>query len=185
MQKYNGRFFDVIERNKWEFVERHGLTGIVGIIAITDDNEIVLIKQYREPFQKTVIEIPAGLVGDKGEVESAVDAAKRELFEETGYEAETLEEIGTFCVSPGLTTEALTYVLATNLKQTGDGGGDESEQIEVFRLPVASATTQLLQMAKEGEVIVDAKIFTSLVFAYPVCGQRFRANQLAAKKKFS
>jgi ADP-ribose pyrophosphatase len=162
-------------------VERHGLTGIVAIIPITDEDNIVLLKQYREPFEKEVIEIPAGLVGDEGK-ETALEAAKRELFEETGYEAGSLEEIGTFCVSPGLCTEALTYVLATDLKKTGKGEGDGTEQIQAFELPVISAAKYLLEMAREGWVMVDAKVFASLLFAYNITAQRMQAKVALARE---
>lgn len=185
MLKYTGKFFNVVERNNWEFVERHGLTGVVAIIAVTGDSDcgnIVLLEQYREPLQKRAIEVPAGLVGDDGQTESPIVAAKRELFEETGYEAGQFQEIGTFCVSPGLTNECLTYVLATDLKKTGEGGGDSSEDIRVFELPIPQAAAKLLAMAQQGDVIVDAKVFTSLIFAYSVSASRLRANLEATKE---
>ena len=165
---YDGKYIRVVKRGTWEFVERKNVTGIVAIVPITNDGNIVLIRQYREPVQKKVIEIPAGLVGDTDGTESTETAARRELLEETGYYAHTLKELGTFPVSPGISTELLTYVMATDLEKKGNGGGDGSEQIEVFELPIPVAATKLLEIARQGDVLVDAKLFTSLMFAYPV-----------------
>ncbi len=179
MSEYEGKFLRVIKRNNWEFVERKGSTGIVAIIPITNDGNLVLIKQYREPLQKTVIEVPAGLVGDVNHDETAKTAARRELLEETGYYAHKLEEIGTFPISPGLTTEQLTYIVATELEKRTEGGGDESEQIETFELPVSLAAIELIQMAKKGDVLVDAKLFSALMFAYPIIAMRTKKAVLS------
>lgn len=173
MIEYEGKFIRVVKRNGWEFVERKNVSGIVAIIAVTNDNNLVLIKQYREPLQKFVIEIPAGLVGDTDSKETVETAARRELMEETGYHAKTIEEIGTFSISPGISTELLTYVVATNLEKRGKG--DDTEQIETFELPVSTVAVQLLEMAKQGDVLVDAKIFASLTFAFLVVAERIRA----------
>ncbi len=180
MSEYEGRFLRVVKRNGWEFVERTNVTGIVGIIAITDDDKLVLVKQYREPFQKVVVEAPAGLVGDIDDQESIETAARRELLQETGYHANKLEIIGTFPVSPGLSTEQMTYVVATELEKKNEGGGDNTEQIETFELPVVVATSQLLDMAKTGEVLVDAKLFACLIFACTVAVERAKAKAKVA-----
>ena len=182
MSEYEGRFLRVVKRNGWEFVERTNATGIVGIIPITDDDKLVLTKQYREPFQKEVVEAPAGLVGDIDDQESIETAARRELLEETGYYANKLEIVGTFPVSPGLSTEQLTYVIATELKKKGKGGGDDTEQIEILELPVPTATSQLIEMGKAGEVLVDAKLFSCLIFACTVLVERAKAKAKAVAK---
>ncbi len=177
MIEYEGKFIRVVKRNNWEFVERKNATGIVAIVAVTNDNNLVLIKQYREPVQKFVIEIPAGLVGDTDRNETIETAARRELMEETGYHAKKIEEIGTFAISPGVSTELLTYVVATDLEKQGEGEGDGTEQIESFELPVATVAVQLLEMANQGDVLVDAKIFASLTFAFLVVAERIRASK--------
>lgn len=177
MSEYEGKWLRVIKRNGWEFVERKNVTGIVAIVPITDDNKIVLIKQYREPLQKTVVEIPAGLVGDVNREETVKDAAQRELLEETGYYANNLDEIGTFPISPGLSTEQLTYVVATNLEKRTDKVGVEDEQIEVFEIPVQLAAMELMKIAKQGDLLVDAKLFASLMFAYPVIAARTKSKK--------
>ncbi len=169
-------FLRIIKRNGWEFVERVNSTGVVAIIPITNDNKIVLIKQYREPLQRIVVEVPAGLVGDIDRNETIETAARRELLEETGYYAHKLEKIGTFTTSPGLTTEQLTYVVATKLEKRTEGGGDESEQIEVFELPVQLAAIELIKIAKQGNMLVDAKLFSALMFAYPIISMRIKSK---------
>lgn len=179
MHEYEGKFLRVVKRNGWEFVERTNSTGIVGIIAVTNDDKLVLVKQYREPLQKEVIELPAGLVGDIDNQESVETAAQRELLEETGYHANKLEVVGTFPVSPGLSTEQMTYVLATELEKRGPGGGDSTEQIESFEMPVSVAISQLVEMANGGKVLVDAKLFAAIVFACTVIGERLKAQALA------
>jgi ADP-ribose pyrophosphatase len=173
--EYEGKWIRVVKRNNWEFVERTNNTGIVAIVPITDMNNLVLVKQWREPVQSTVVEIPAGLVGDIDKDESAITAARRELLEETGYYAHNLEELGTFPISPGLSNEQLTYVIATKLEKRDAGGGDETEKIETFEIPVGMAATKLMEMSKEKDLQVDAKIFASLMFAYKVVAERTKA----------
>lgn len=174
MIKYEGKWFKVVNRNGWEFVERTNITGIVAIIPVTNDGNIVLIKQYREPFQKTVIEVPAGLVGDIDSEESIKTAAQRELLEETGYHANSFEELGTFPVSPGLCTEQLTYMIATDLEKQTEKVGEGDEQIEVFEIPITTAISYLLEQAKLPDILVDAKIFSALMFAASVVATRFK-----------
>lgn len=181
MSEYEGKFLKVVKRNNWEFVERTNSTGIVGIIAVTDDDKLVLVKQYREPVQKVVIEAPAGLVGDIDDQESVETATLRELFEETGYHANKLEVVGTFPISPGLSTEQMTYVIATELEKRGPGGGDSTEKIEVFELGIGIATSHLIEIAKSGEELVDAKLFTALLFACKVIAERMGARAAAQR----
>lgn len=176
MIKYEGKFLRLVKRNNWEFVERTNITGIVGIIPVTNDGNIVLIKQYREPFQKIVIEVPAGLVGDVDNEESIKTAAQRELLEETGYHANCLEELGTFPVSPGLCTEQLTYVIATDLEKRTNKVGVEGEQIEVFEIPIATAVSYLLKQAKQPDILVDAKIFSAIMFAASAVATQIKKN---------
>lgn len=180
--EYQGKFLRVVKRNNWEFVERTNNTGIVGIIPITDDDKIVLVEQYREPFKKKVIEIPAGLIGDTDIEESIETAAQRELFEETGYYAHKLKIVGTFPISPGISNEQFTYVVATKLEKRGEGGGDSTEKIEIFELPIPIATSHLIAMAKAGKVLVDAKLFASLIFACAVLVERAKAAAQLAEQ---
>src|SRR5215217_1288754 len=84
-----GKRVRLVRRGDWEFVTRKKSSGIVAIVAVTDDYKLVLVEQYRPPVAKSVIELPAGLAGDEAghEQEDLLTAARRELLEETGYEA--------------------------------------------------------------------------------------------------
>src|ERR1700759_4607932 len=86
---YDGKYIRMVKRGKWEYAARKGVSGIVAIIAVTDDGKLVLVEQYRAPVGKRGIELPAGLAGDVAgqEDEELAAAAGRELLEETGYEA--------------------------------------------------------------------------------------------------
>jgi ADP-ribose pyrophosphatase len=136
---YTGKFIRVLQQGKWEFVERPKTSGIVAILAITDAREIVLVEQERIPVQSRVIEIPAGLAGDVvgAENEELAEAARRELLEETGYEAGQMEFLTKGPPSAGLSTEVVTFFRARGLKKVAVGGGDESEDIKVHLVPLA------------------------------------------------
>ena len=90
---YEGRFLTFKRKGTWEYVERRAVTGAVAILAITENQEIILVEQFRPPVGCQVIELPAGLAGDikSEEQETLAQAAARELLEETGYEAKRLE----------------------------------------------------------------------------------------------
>ena len=83
------KFLKLVERGTWSFVQRQSDVRIVAIVAVTNNDELVLVEQYRPPTDSRVIELPAGLAGDiQGqESESLQTAAGRELLEETGYTA--------------------------------------------------------------------------------------------------
>jgi ADP-ribose pyrophosphatase len=83
---FKGKFFCVRRKGKWDYVERISLSGVVAILALTSDEKIILTEQFRVPFGKRVVALPAGLAGDEGK-EQLIDAAKRELLEETGHAA--------------------------------------------------------------------------------------------------
>ena len=107
---------------KREIVERHPS---VGIVAITEDDEIILIKQYRKAIDKEIYEIPAGMV-DFGE--EPQKAALRELKEETGYEAKKSDYLAEIYSSPGFTNEKLFIFYAEDLI-LGDQDLDEFEHL--------------------------------------------------------
>ena len=163
---YKGRFLSLVLQNGWEFASRVGSTGVVAIIACTDDDEVLLVEQFRPPVGKTVIEIPAGLAGDiaGSESEAFAEAAQRELLEETGYAAATMRELQTGPSSAGLTDELITFFEATDLTKESDGGGDESESIIVHKIPRTDLRDWLAQQAASGKLI-DPKIAASLWMA--------------------
>ena len=127
--------------SKREIVEH---PGAVAIIAITKDNKMVLIDQFRKPAEKVLLEIPAGLV-HKGE--SDIAGARRELAEETGYIAGKMREVFRGYSSPGYSTEVIKFYLATDLKKSAQRC-DVDEIINVKLYPIK----QCLKMLRAGRI---------------------------------
>jgi ADP-ribose pyrophosphatase len=110
-------------RNNWAYASRVKGRGAVGIIALTQENKIILVEQFRIPHNRNVIELPAGLIGDtdEGKEETPLEAAKKELWEETGYIAETLCAFGNpVSSSAGLSDETIQLFVATGLTKTDE-----------------------------------------------------------------
>ena len=129
--------------------------GGVGVLPLADDGTVTLVRQYRYPFHKLVLEIPAGKL-DHG-AESVEAAARRELSEETGLEADEMVYFGKTYASPGFCTEELHVYLARGLKQC-DSHPDEDEFVEVVKMPFE----ELLEQVMSGE-IVDAKTVVAVL----------------------
>ena len=163
---WEGRFLRLLRRGRWEYADRHNATGAVVLVAVTDDGRLLLTEQFRVPLQAPVIELPAGLVGDMpGEPGDDLEAAaRRELREETGYEARRLRVLMQGPTSAGLSTEVVTLFHATGLTRVGRGGGVEHEQITTHEVPLSAAHTWLLERIAAG-VAVDPKVFAGLYFA--------------------
>jgi ADP-ribose pyrophosphatase len=161
-----GKYIQLVKQGKWEYVRRRGISGIVAIVAVTDDGNLVLVEQYRAPVGHRVIELPAGLAGDvKGsENEALANAAARELFEETGYEAREMTLLGAGTASAGICDEVITLFRATGLKKTGPGAGDGSEQITVYEVPLAGVEKWLAEKVNE-DYQIDLKVYGGLYFA--------------------
>ena len=160
-----GRFVHLKSRGTWEYAERVGATGIVIIVAVTDTGKLLLVEQFRPAVQTRVVELPAGLAGDvAGEEDEALErAARRELVEETGYEAGSLTRVAEGVPSAGMTTEVLTVFLAGDLRKVGSGGGDEHEDITVHEVAVDQVPEWLEAKAREG-LQIDLKIYGGLFF---------------------
>ena len=159
---YRGRYLSLLERDGWEFASRSNASGVVVIVAVTGAGEIVLVEQYRKPVLSRVLELPAGLVGDLDDPDEPIlEAARRELLEETGYAARHLEILMASPSSAGMSDEIITFVLATGLQQVGPGGGDASEDIEVLPVPLEQVDTWLEDQRKAGKPM-DPKIFAAL-----------------------
>ena len=159
---FKGRYLSLLERDGWEFASRSNASSVVVLLAVTSAQEIVLVEQYRKPVQSTVIELPAGLVGDHDDPdESVLAAAARELEEETGYVASQLELLMACPSSAGMSDEVISFVLATGLSRVGPGGGDDSEAIQVHVVPVTEVDAWLNRQRSAGKPL-DPKIYAAL-----------------------
>ena len=160
-----GRHLHFLKRDGWEFVTRPGIKGIVIVLAITNDNEFVFVEQFRPPINSRVIELCAGLAGDipGAENETLEDAARRELLEECGYHADSIEFLTEGPPAQGLCDEFLTFFKATELTQIHDGGGDHTEDITVHHVPIDNVD-HWLKAQREAGKMVDPKIYAALYF---------------------
>jgi ADP-ribose pyrophosphatase len=146
---------------EWEFFERVNCRGVVAIVPVTNDEEVLLIRQFRPPVNKYVVEFPAGL-NDKGETLEA--AARRELLEETGYAAKEMILLAEGPLSSGASAEILTAYLAKGLEFRGIGERDETEEIEVLRVPIDDMLQKLSFFETQGDY-VDLKLLGLLALA--------------------
>ncbi len=160
--RYAGRYLNLMERDGWEFASRSNASGVVVLIPVTDAGEIVLVEQFRKPIGNNTIELPAGLVGDHEDPgESMLNAAKRELEEETGFVAATLDLLMECPSSAGMSDEIISFVLAKGLRQVGSGGGDGSENIQVHIISLEEIDHWLGQQQAAGKSL-DPKIYSIL-----------------------
>jgi ADP-ribose diphosphatase len=163
---FEGRVFDITvdtvkegEQVYQRDVVRH--PGSAVIVPVFSDGTVALVKQYRHPVVRYLLELPAGTLDD-GEVPEA--GAARELEEELGFTAGSLEKLSEFYVSPGFCEEKMWLYLATDLTQTAQRL-DDDENIEIVRVSFAEA----LEMITDGE-IEDAKSIIGLMLAAPRIG---------------
>ena len=165
-QVFDGSVFDVtvdtIQEGELIYqrdVVRH--PGSAVIVPVFADGTVALVKQYRHPTVRYLLEIPAGTLdeGEKPEV-----GAARELEEELGVVAGKMEKLSEFFVSPGFCEEKMWVYLATELTETSQRL-DEDEVIEVVRMTL----TEALEMISDGE-IEDAKTIIGLMLAAPRIG---------------
>ncbi|HWG67040.1 MAG TPA: NUDIX hydrolase [Rhodanobacteraceae bacterium] len=162
---YAGKWLTLKQRAHWEFVERNNPQGAVIIVAVTPDDRVLFVEQYRVPIRQLTIEMPAGLIGDAGhdgDVDAA-DTARRELEEETGWTCGRVELLHSGPSSAGMSTEMMHFVRALDLRRVGHGGGDETEDIIVHEVPRNDAGTWLRAMVAKGYSI-DPKLFAGLWF---------------------
>jgi ADP-ribose pyrophosphatase len=160
-----GKHLQLVCEGKWEYAERRDSTGVVAIVAVTDDGKLLLTEQYREAVRARVVDLAAGLAGDEGdETEPLETAARRELREECGYEADRFVHLADVPTSAGLTSETVALFRAVGLRRVGGGGGDGSEDITVHKVSLATIDRWLSRRQKAGSVI-DVKVYAGLYFA--------------------
>ncbi len=181
---FEGKYLRLLDHNSWEYVERKNCTGIVIILAVTEKDKVILIEQIRVPVGKRVIEFPAGLVNDRyverkrGQVqkqenvpvpfskekrETLKEAAFREFLEETGYQAKKMILLTNGPINSGISSSAVTFFQAQGLKKIHGGGGDHTEAITVYEVPLKEVDTWLQKMQKKGRA-VDPKVYAGLYF---------------------
>lgn len=126
--------------------------GAVAVIPITEDNKMIMVKQYRKPLEKVTLEIPAGKI-DPGEQNKPKETAERELEEETGYRANKFSFVNSMYVSPGFANELLHIYFAEQLEKVPNPRPlDDDEVIELYTLTLAEAKAEITS-----GLICDAK----------------------------
>ena len=158
---FEGEHLIVLERDGWQFAERRKGKSAVAILAVTDDDRILFVEQFRRPVDARVIDVPAGLVGDDGNDDDPGSTAKRELEEETGYVCANVEWLTTVSTSPGITSETVAFYRATGLERSGIGGGVGGEEIAVHRIPRHDVVGWLRKREAEG-LLIDVKVWAAL-----------------------
>lgn len=157
---WEGRYIVAKREGTWEYVSRARDIQAAVILAI-DGAHVLLVDQYRVPLKARCLELPAGLVGDDTAGEAVEVAAIRELEEETGYRAAHMVSLGQFFSSPGMVSESFTLLRAEGLEKVSDGGGVESEDITVHRVPLAEIADYVAARRAEGFAI-DVKLLLLL-----------------------
>ena len=163
---YEGRHLRLVKIDEhWECAERVGVRGVVGIVAMNDAGQFILVEQFRPALGCNVIELPAGLVGDDAgmECEEFEAAARRELLEETGYEAVGMDLLMDVTSSSGLTNEVVRLFVARGLKKTGVGGGVDGERIKVHEIELDRIDEWLAERTASG-AICDPRVWIGIHF---------------------
>lgn len=158
---YEGKYLRLCVEGRWEYAERSNAGSAVIIIARTPEDKLLFVEQYRVPMGRNTIELPAGLVGDLDADDTLELAAKRELLEETGWQAGHVEVLMIGPTSSGLSNEMIAFVRATDLTRIHAGGGDETEDITVHEVPVAEAAQWLARKMAKGYPM-DPKLWAGL-----------------------
>ena len=162
-----GKFLEYRQTKRgWEYVSRTNVKGCVAILAMTEDKRVILTEQLRPPVGRKVIELPAGLAGDipLQRDEPLEVAAKRELKEETGYEAKNWTVLTEGTSSAGMTDELVTIFYATGLTKVNEGGGVGGENIKVHYVDQLDIPYWCRDQQSRG-LLVDFKIFSALYLA--------------------
>jgi len=153
----------VAETRKGDRVTREVVShpGAVVIAPIDETGRLLLVTQYRLPAGGALLELPAGTldVDDAGDVEDPLEAAHRELEEETGYRAATMERLGGYWSAPGFSTEYLTLYLASELTAAGEDRRppDADEELILLAVPIRDALAAI-----DAGLIEDAKTIAGI-----------------------
>ena len=160
---FTGRVFTIVRD---EVSHRSGYTAVrevvehdggAVVVALFDNGDVLLIRQYRYPLQREILELPAGKLNPG---EDPMECARRELEEETGWRASSLEKLTAMWTTPGFCSEVLHIYLATGLEPGTRALEEGEESITVLRVPLDEA----LRMCASQE-IADGKTVTGLALA--------------------
>jgi len=161
---YQGAILDV---EKWQAQLPNGAPavreivrhkGAAAVVALDDEGNVLLVRQWRCPLDRETLEIPAGKLDHAGE--NPFRCAQRELKEETGYTAQSWQLLTPMVSTPGFCDEMIHLYLARDLIQ-GDAQPDEDEFLSLTRLPLAEAVAQVM-----GGVLQDAKTALGILMAW-------------------
>ena len=155
----SGKHLRLIKRDGWEVAQRVSSNGVVCILALTNKDEIVLVEQFRKPIQKRVLELPAGLIDDG---ETSIDAAHRELLEETGYASKTAYLLCKAPSSAGMSDEIVDMVKIMGCIKMGAGGGIDGEDIKVHVVPIKDVIDFIISNIDPDECYVDYKVYAAI-----------------------
>ncbi|HEX6767255.1 MAG TPA: NUDIX hydrolase [Polyangiaceae bacterium] len=144
--------------NGHEIEEFHVITSPSwsGVLAVTESDEVVLVKQYRHGIAAESLELPAGVIEPD---ESPLEAAKRELREETGYAAEHWEPIASFATEPSRHTVRAHFFCALDAKPVAERALDASEELEVVKVP----RPEFVELVLRGEIAHGVHVGAILV----------------------
>lgn len=164
-----GKFLRLVRDGCWEYVTRTTARAGVGVVAVTPEGQVVLVRQHRVPVGGDVVELPAGLVGDTDGArdEPALEAARRELLEETGYVSDDWTELGVGYSSPGQSDEAVVLCLARGVRRVGPGGGVDGEAITTLLAPLDG----LVEWLAERRLAYDIKLLAGVLLAQRALGR--------------
>ncbi|MEK7584508.1 MAG: NUDIX hydrolase [Patescibacteria group bacterium] len=164
---FDGTYIQVIERRfrnrvggagRWELVRRKTHGRIVAIVPVTPKREVILTKIYRVPMEKWVIEFCAGLADKRGE--SEISLARRECLEETGYRVGRVRRIMSGPFNAGLLADEMSVFLGMNAVLAQEQQLEDSEAIEVLKVPVKKLRHFLTHPPRD--TVVDIKLFCLL-----------------------
>lgn len=153
-KKFEGRIFDVrvesveLPEGKTGYRELVDHPGGVGIVALTKENKILMVRQYRKAIEKEILEIPAGKLEKN---EDPLECGKRELEEETGYKADELVSLGFLYPSPGFANEVTHLYLAWGLEK-GEVNPDDDEYLDILEVSYEEIYSKIMN-----NEICDAK----------------------------
>lgn len=160
---YRGKWIEMINDDGWEYHNYVRGSSSVIIPSMTIDGKYIFVEQYRKPLQSACIEWAAGIVGDENENESVLDAAKRELLEETGFVSTMNTQFidMPMAASPGASSAKVYFVLCPLCKKVADGGGIDNEDIIIHIIEKNEVVEWLEEQAYEGKC-VDSKVYTGI-----------------------